>query len=63
MMVIQLVTWCSEGFANQVLQKEKINPSGENVSNSFDEVIKLYHTYIQLFRNNFYKEEKSIKCS
>ncbi|MHB8130331.1 MAG: TetR/AcrR family transcriptional regulator [Mobilitalea sp.] len=57
MMVIQLVTWCSEGCANQVLQKEKINPSGGNVSNSFEEVIKLYHTYIQLFRNNFYKEE------
>jgi AcrR family transcriptional regulator len=57
MMVIQLLTWCSEGCANQVLLKEKMNPSSTKSVPDFNEVINLYMSYVQLFRSNFYKEE------
>jgi hypothetical protein len=57
MMVIQLLTWCSEGCTNQVLLKEKMDPSSTKSTPDFNEVIKLYMDYVQLFRNNFYKED------
>jgi AcrR family transcriptional regulator len=57
MMIIQLVGWTAEGCANQVMTKNKMNPSLEKSIPDFEEIIKLYQTYIQLFRNNFYKEE------
>jgi TetR/AcrR family transcriptional regulator len=57
MMIIQLLSWCSEGCANQVLLKEKMNPSSNKSSADFNEIIKLYEAYIILFRNNFYKAE------
>jgi hypothetical protein len=57
MMIIQLLTWCSEGCANQVLLKEKMNPSSAKSIPDFNEIIKLYEAYVKLFRNNFYKEE------
>jgi hypothetical protein len=57
MMVIQLLTWCSEGCVNQVLLEQKMNPSPEKTSPDFDKVVKLYYKYVQLFRINFYKEE------
>lgn len=57
MMVIQLITWCSEGCANQLLLKDKMNPSSGRTSFDFNEIIDLYQKYIKLFRDNFYKEE------
>jgi 3-hydroxymyristoyl/3-hydroxydecanoyl-(acyl carrier protein) dehydratase len=57
MMIIQLVSWTAEGCANQVMTKNKMNASLEKSIIDFEEIIKLYQTYIQLFRNSFYKEE------
>jgi hypothetical protein len=57
MMVIQLLTWCSEGCVNQILLQEKLQTPNDKLSLDFEKVITLYHSYIDLFRNNFYKEE------
>lgn len=56
-MVIQLVSWCSEGCANQLLVKAKLNPASTKVSPDFHEVFQLFQAYMNLLRNNFYKEE------
>jgi AcrR family transcriptional regulator len=58
MMIIQLITWCSEGCTNQIMLQDKMKSSaGTKSSPDFNEVVKLFRTYIDLFRNNFYKEE------
>ncbi len=56
MMVIQLLTWCSEGILNQVQMQEKMNPSSDTTTD-MEKVINIYYSYVNLFRNNFYKEE------
>lgn len=56
-MVMQLVTWCSEGCANQLLVKAKHNQASTQVSSDFHEVFQLFQAYMKLLRNNFYKEE------
>jgi AcrR family transcriptional regulator len=57
MMVIQLLTWTSEGCVNQVLQTEMLRTGSKDVTPDFDEVVKLYNAYVELYRKNFYKEE------
>lgn len=47
-MVIQLLAWTSEGCANQML--------GEPAPD-FNELNRLYFSYVEMFRKNFYKEE------
>lgn len=56
-MIITLLTWCSEGCANQVLLEQRMSPSPENYSPDFSRVREMYYKYVELFRNNFYKEE------
>lgn len=56
-MIISLITWCSEGCANQIILQEKMNPSSKSTIQEFQEVFDLYQSYMVLFRNNFYKEE------
>lgn len=56
-MIVTLLAWCAEGCLNQVLLQERmISPSTNNVPD-FEKVMQMYHRYVQLFRNNFYKEE------
>lgn len=57
MMVIQLITWCSEGCANQAALKYKQKSSDNQLSLIFQEAVDLYKAYMTLFRNTFYKEE------
>lgn len=56
-MVLQLLTWVSEGCANMVIMKQKQSPASEQLSYDFDEIISIYQTYVKLLRDNFYKEE------
>lgn len=55
-MVIQLLTWCSEGCVNQVLA-EQAETGSHNSTPDFDQVAKLYMKYVRMFRMSFYKEE------
>lgn len=57
MMVIQLLTWCSEGCTNQVLAEQQAKLGPNNSTPDFEQVVELYMQYVQMFRNNFYKEE------
>jgi len=57
MMVIQLLTWCSEGCASQVQFEEKMRSASQKTAADFDRVVELYEKYVALFRNNFYKAE------
>lgn len=57
MMVMQLLSWCSEGCANLVAAKYKQKSLDNHTSSFFKEVVDLYEAYVALFRNNFYKEE------
>lgn len=56
-MIIQLLTWCTEGCANQVLMEEQLKPGPKNSTPDFDKVVELYTKYVEMFRKNFYKEE------
>ena len=57
MMIIQLLTWVSEGCADQTATEMRMNRSGQNEKPNFNRIIELYDRYVTLFRNNFYKEE------
>ncbi len=57
MMVIQLLTWTSEGCVNQIMQKELLKTGSKNPTPDFNEVVQLYFTYVEMFRKNFYKVE------
>lgn len=57
MMIIQLLTWCSEGCANQVILKNRLDADLSSKHTDFSEITNLYDQYVELFRNNFYKEE------
>jgi hypothetical protein len=57
MMVIQLLTWTSEGCTNQVLQTMMLKTGSTDVTPDFNEVVKLYFAYVEMFRKNFYQEE------
>jgi len=56
-MIITLLAWCSEGCVNQVLMENRMNASQQNTTQNLEQVMSLYHNYVELFRNNFYKEE------
>lgn len=57
MMIITLLTWCSEGCVNQVKLENRNNSLQQNFTTDLEKVTELYHRYVQLFRGNFYKEE------
>ncbi len=57
MMVIQLLTWISEGCANTVAMKYKLTGDSNQSDIDFNEVLVMYHAYIDMLRKNFYKEE------
>jgi AcrR family transcriptional regulator len=57
MMVIQLLTWCSEGCASQGLLEEQVKPAAERTAPDFNKIVELYMKYVRMFHNNFYKEE------
>ena len=57
MMVIQLLTWTSEGCANQVMQRGLLSDEAMKPEPDFNEVTQLYFAYVELFRKNFYRDE------
>jgi AcrR family transcriptional regulator len=57
MMVIQLLTWVSEGCINQVLMEEKLTSPDKKSSPDFNRVVALYYNFVNMFHNSFYKEE------
>jgi len=56
-MVIQLIIWCSEGCINQVQMQHKTATGPEQAEADFEQVVRLYYQYVELFRKNFYKDE------
>lgn len=57
MMVIQLLTWCSEGCVNQAIMESRLRPSTSEQGTDFTRIVALYKQYVAMFRNNFYKDE------
>lgn len=55
MMVIQLLTWVSEGCANTVAMNNKLNGASNDID--FNEVLTMYYAYVDMLRKYFYKEE------
>lgn len=47
-MVIQLITWTTEGFTKEIIQKGEFQT---------DTIVSEFNKYLELFKNNFYKEE------
>ncbi|NLO08948.1 MAG: TetR/AcrR family transcriptional regulator [Clostridiales bacterium] len=56
-MVLQLISWCSEGVVNQIQIKNLMNPESKQNEIDYNEVIQLYDQYVVMIRKNFYKEE------
>jgi hypothetical protein len=56
-MVLNLLSWCSEGCANQLMMKAKLTPNSINTKPDFNEILKMFQSYTELLRKNFYKEE------
>lgn len=56
-MVLQLISWCSEGVVNQIQIKNLMNPESKEEEIDYKEVIQLYDQYVAMIRKNFYKEE------
>lgn len=55
-MVVQLLSWCSEGLISQVLLEQKMKDPNVEIPD-FDILVKRYQDYVSLLRNNFYKDE------
>lgn len=56
-MVLQLLSWCSEGVVNQIKLKNMANPNKISDDIDYKEVIHLYDQYVSMIRENFYKDE------
>lgn len=56
-MVLQLISWCSEGLVNQIKIKNMMNPQKKDSGIDYEEVIQLYDQYVAMIRNHFYKGE------
>lgn len=56
-MVLQLISWCSEGVVNQIQLKNLISQKDKNTELDYNEVIQLYDKYVDMIKRNFYKEE------
>lgn len=56
-MVIQLLTWISEGLISQIQMEVKLKSTEQNTVSDFEKIVELYYKYVNMFRNNFYKEE------
>lgn len=57
LMVIQLIIWCSEGCVNQVQTQHQASMDLDQAEADFEQVVRLYYRYVELFRKNFYKDE------
>lgn len=56
-MVLQLISWCSEGAVNQIRLVNSMNPNKKNDEIDYKEVIQLYDKYVSMIKKNFYKEK------
>lgn len=56
-MVLQLISWCSEGVVSQIQIKNLMNPKNKQDEIDYKEVIQLYDQYVAMIKKNFYKEE------
>lgn len=56
-MVLQLISWCSEGLVNKIHIKSLMNPESKKDEVDYIEVIQLYDQYVAMIRKNFYKDE------
>lgn len=57
LMVVQLLTWISEGCANAVVMKYKLTGDSNRNETDFNEILVMYRAYVDMLRKNFYKEE------
>ncbi len=57
MMVIQLLTWISEGCANTVAMKSKLTGDTNRNDMDFSDILVMYQAYVDMLRKNFYKDE------
>lgn len=57
MMVIQLLTWISEGCANAAVMKNKLTGDSNRNEMDFKDILVTYDAYVDMLRKNFYKEE------
>ena len=56
-MVLQLISWCSEGVVSQIKIKNMMNPQKKDNEIDYNEVIQLYDQYVAMIRKNFYKDD------
>lgn len=56
-MVLQLISWCSEGCVNSIQMKNMMNSENNQDEIDFSEVLSLYDQYLVMIKKNFYKEE------
>jgi AcrR family transcriptional regulator len=56
-MVLQLISWCSEGIVNQLQFKYLMDPEKSHEEIDYNEVIQMYDQYVAMIRNNLYKDE------
>jgi len=56
-MVFQILSWCSEGCANQIRLKNMMYTENRQDQIDFNEVLSLYDRYAGMIRKHFYKEE------
>ena len=56
-MVLQLISWCSEGVVSQIQIKNMMNPQKKDNEIDYNEVIQLYDQYVAMIRKNFYKDD------
>ncbi|TAH66156.1 MAG: TetR/AcrR family transcriptional regulator [Anaerolineaceae bacterium] len=56
-MVLQLISWCSEGAVSLIQTKNLINPQIKHDELDYKEVIQLYDRYVAMIKKHFYKEE------
>jgi AcrR family transcriptional regulator len=57
LMVVQLLTWISEGCANAVVMKTRLTADATQNELDFNDILSMYCAYVDLLRRTFYKEE------
>ncbi len=57
LMVVQLLTWISEGCANAVVMKTRLTADATQNELDFNDIMSMYRAYVDLLRRTFYKEE------
>ena len=56
-MVLQLLTWCSEGIVHHFQLISLADPDNKQNEVDYDRVLSLYDQYVAMIKNNFYKEK------